>query len=71
MVAAACAAPEHEDLPWFPVRGQSPAPAVAVCETCTVREVCLDYAIAEDLDDGVWGGMSPAQRKQLRRARDA
>lgn len=35
---------------------------------CPVRKQCLDYAIAEGIGDGVWGGMSyPERRNYVRR----
>lgn len=38
------------------------AAAKAVCARCPVRGACADYAIAADEGDGVWGGMTPAER---------
>lgn len=35
----------------------------AVCGTCPVRDLCLAYAIANDEPDGIWGGMTRAERK--------
>lgn len=32
-----------------------------VCDDCPIREHCLEVAIARD-EDGVWGGMTKAQR---------
>lgn len=48
---------------------QSPdrwGPAIAVCSRCPVRERCLQYAIDEKLHDGVYGGLTPTQRKRDR-----
>ena len=30
--------------------------ALAVCATCPVGDQCLDYAIKNNLTDGIWGG---------------
>ena len=42
--------------------------AKKVCAGCEVREECLDARLAEldpnDLDYGVWGGMTPAERSR-------
>ena len=38
--------------------------AVAVCAGCVVRAECLDYAIREQEETGVWGGLSGNQRKR-------
>lgn len=55
---------EHPDVTWFPGRGQSTAPAKAICGRCLVRSECLAYALEHDLQ-GVWGGTSDAERRQL------
>lgn len=44
--------------------------ALAVCAQCSVTQQCLEIVIVlEDTDDrwGVFGGMTPAQRAQLRK----
>ena len=42
--------------------------AKEVCAGCEVRQECLDARLAElepqDLDFGVWGGMTPAERSR-------
>ena len=50
---------------FFPGKGESCEPAKRVCQGCPVRVECLDYAISHSENDGVWGGMSPRQRRQL------
>lgn len=40
--------------------------ARATCERCAVREQCLMYAIENGETDGVWGGYSPVQRRDMR-----
>jgi WhiB family redox-sensing transcriptional regulator len=58
---------------FFPVSDLGPgarqvAEAKAVCATCPVREACLAFALAEGLDAGVFGGLTDAERRKLRRA---
>lgn len=55
--------------PWF-VEGQGaqPAEAIAVCEQCPVRQPCAAYAIEQGITEGVWGGLTPKQRRQHRAA---
>lgn len=64
---AACG--EHPEVSFFPDRGQSLAPAQAVCGGCLVRRECLDYAMGlSPAPDGVWGGLSRRAREKLTRA---
>jgi WhiB family transcriptional regulator, redox-sensing transcriptional regulator len=42
------------------------AAAQAVCVTCPVRDECLAYAMEWEEPDGVWGGLTPSQRRALR-----
>lgn len=42
-------------------------PAIKVCARCPVKEPCLDYAIAHDIDHGVWGGLTERQRRAVSR----
>jgi len=41
--------------------------AKAVCEQCPVREACLQYALATNQTEGVWGGLTGPERRRLRR----
>lgn len=63
---------------FFPV-GEPGAPgyeagvarARGICADCPVRAECLDRALAMGLDDGVFGGLDPAERRvaKVHRAR--
>lgn len=56
----------------FFVRGSLQAkPAQRLCERCPVQETCLEYALAHDIDFGVWGGLTERQRRSLQRRRFA
>jgi WhiB family redox-sensing transcriptional regulator len=57
---------------FFPVGLTGPAikqiaAAKAICHGCPVRLVCLQYALANHHDDGVWGGQDEGERRDLRR----
>lgn len=41
------------------------APAKAICRECVVREECLDYALAINERYGIWGGMTPEERREI------
>lgn len=51
-------------------KGYTTAPAVeagkAFCKPCPVRERCLAYALKRGEEWGIWGGLTPAERKHLR-----
>ncbi len=64
MVASACR--DRPDVTWFPERGESAAPAKAVClSECPCQAACLAYAIETDAV-GIWGGTSDRERRQRR-----
>ena len=56
---------------FFPERGASTREAKEVCRGCVVREECLEYALLNRIEHGVWGGASERERRRiLRRRRD-
>jgi WhiB family redox-sensing transcriptional regulator len=69
MAAARCR-DSDPDL-FFPTRGgpDVTAYAKAVCATCPVRTECLEYAVVHEERYGVWGGLSPKERRPLVRER--
>ncbi len=64
---ALCREPAYAAVNWFPGRGESPRPAVEICERCLVASECLGYALAHGLGHGIWGGTSERQRRRLRK----
>ena len=64
---ALCAQTDPEAF--FPEKGGSTRDAKRVCEACTVKDACLEYAMANDERFGIWGGLSERERRRLRRAR--
>jgi WhiB family redox-sensing transcriptional regulator len=52
---------------FFPDRGQSAEPAKRVCHRCPVEAACLAWAIERKIDDGVMGGLSKDERREIRR----
>lgn len=41
--------------------------AVSICKSCKVAVRCLEYSIKENLEYGVYGGLSEDERKALKR----
>lgn len=72
---AACRAPGIDPDWFFPPTLQgvfTGARAVEICNTCPVREACLDHAIEQGERYGIWGGMSERHRiNEARRRRKA
>ncbi|MFN2503986.1 MAG: WhiB family transcriptional regulator [Acidimicrobiales bacterium] len=54
---------------FFPASDDEAGVAKAVCETCPVREECLEYALETRQEDGIWGGLTETERRRLRRRR--
>ena len=57
---------------FFPLVEQEADDAKQVCRSCLVREQCLEFAISAGEHFGVWGGLTPPERRSLvskRRAR--
>ncbi len=54
---------------FFPERGDSTREAKAVCQGCTVRQQCLDYALDNAVKWGIWGGKSERERRRIRSQR--
>jgi len=66
-VSAACRGANLEVF--FPEDGDEVgvAAAKAVCEACPAQEACLQYALATNQTEGVWGGLDKSERRRLRR----
>ena len=41
--------------------------AAQLCTGCSLLEKCRDVALNNNITDGVWGGLTPADRKRIRR----
>ena len=45
--------------------------ALSVCESCPVREQCLEWALKKPELGGLWGGLTGEEREQVKRRREA
>ena len=66
MAEAACRGKDPEMFFPGPGRDDQMRSAKAVCRTCPVKADCLEYAIAECINHGVWGGESERARRRIR-----
>ena len=54
---------------FFPSDGVGVLRAQKICAECPVVNECLEYALANHISHGVWGGASERQRRRLQRRR--
>jgi len=54
---------------FFPCDGIGVQAAQRICEECPVKATCLEYALANRIEHGVWGGTSERERGRIRRHR--
>ena len=71
------------DLPWrrhsacrgldpeifYPETDDEAAAAKVVCNVCSVRETCLEFALQGREKEGVWGGATEKERRRILRQR--
>ena len=66
MKDATCAEPRYNPNARFPARGESSAPAKAVCARCLRQSECLGWALDQGPSLlGIWGGTTQRDRKKL------
>ena len=54
---------------FFPSDGAGVEIARRICEDCPVKAPCLEYALEEHIDHGVWGGCSERERRRIAKRR--
>ncbi len=54
---------------FFPSDGVGVDIARQVCADCPVKAPCLEYALRNRIDHGVWGGASERERRRILRQR--
>ncbi len=59
----------HPPAAFFPSDGVGVDRARRICGTCPVQNVCLEYALANRIDHGVWGGTSERERRRILKRR--
>ncbi|MEI2699479.1 MAG: WhiB family transcriptional regulator [Microthrixaceae bacterium] len=56
---------------FFPSDGVGVEVAKRVCADCPMKAMCLEYALSNRIDHGVWGGTSERERRRILKARAA
>jgi WhiB family redox-sensing transcriptional regulator len=41
--------------------------AVEICVDCPLMQMCADYALKNEIEHGVWGGLTERNRKTIRK----
>ncbi len=54
---------------FFPSDGVGVDRARRICAECDVKGPCLEYALQQRIDHGVWGGTSERERRRILRTR--
>lgn len=54
---------------FFPDSYSGVIKAKRICSKCPVSTQCLDYAMRNDINYGVWGGLGETDRLRLRKTR--
>ncbi len=54
---------------FFPSDGVGVEVARSICADCPVKAPCLEYALKNKIDHGVWGGASERERRRIARRR--
>lgn len=52
---------------FYPERGDGSREAKEICGSCVLRAACLEEALNNNEIYGIWGGLSPAQRRKIQR----
>ena len=50
---------------FFPSDGVGVDAARKICAVCVVISPCLEYALTNRIDHGVWGGVSERERRRI------
>jgi WhiB family redox-sensing transcriptional regulator len=56
---------------FFPSDGAGVEFARRICVDCKVKQLCLEYALVNNIEHGVWGGTSERERRRIKKARRA
>ena len=61
-------AEKHPSI-FFPSDGVGVEKARKICNECPMQTPCLEYALRNRIDHGVWGGTSERQRRRILKER--
>jgi WhiB family redox-sensing transcriptional regulator len=67
MARGRCA--DEDPARFFPSDGVGVDAARRICADCHVRQECLEHALVNRIDHGVWGGASERERRRILKRR--
>jgi len=50
---------------FFPSSAEGVEAAKQYCGACAVKELCLEYALFNHIEHGIWGGTSERERRRI------
>lgn len=59
----------YEDNERGEIKDKRIAAAKQICDGCSVKTQCLEFALQIKEDYGIWGGLTPEERYTIRRRR--
>lgn len=62
-----CVAHPAKDSPWTSDHGPDADEAAIACHDCPAFEACCDYGISARESAGIWGGLTPVERRHRAR----
>jgi len=65
-LSGSCSRTAHPDL-WYSSSRQEQKAAQRICYRCPVLSKCLIYAFEHDEVFGIWGGMTEAERRNVKK----
>ena len=60
---------EYHPNTFFPSDSVGVSIARRICATCPMKAICLEYALDNQIEHGIWGGTSERARRRMVRAR--
>lgn len=54
---------------FYPVSDEDAGEAKVICGSCPVQEPCLEWALRNREQDGIWGGATERERRRIVRQR--
>jgi WhiB family redox-sensing transcriptional regulator len=59
---------DRDPLIFFPESGPGVIAAKKICAQCPVKVACLNYALDNEIEHGIWGGTGQRERMRIKRA---